>query len=239
MVGYTGSHIPSPGNHDSLSIHIREPWTGNAHNRPCRFLRARWPTQRNIGILLSGGLCRVSSTALARCQLLSRNAQRDFRAVRCGDEGTRLFRGGQSGRNVAKGNRVGAHAECWTPFFGNGFGKSNNTGFGEGVVGLASKFKYISVSIDVLNETEKDKHDVRVSMNTARAADVDNHPWFLILDAEVWRCSSHEFERRRVVNSQHGIPLLVGHLKYSLRKKKAPSRLRGYSLRIVRNPPCE
>lgn len=136
---YTSSHIPSPRNHDSLSIHIRKPRARHAHNRPGRFLWTRWPTQRNIGILLSRGLGRISRTTFAGCKLLSRNTQRDFRTVRGGDECTVLFGGSQSGRNVAKGNSVGAHAECRTPFFGDGFCKSDNTGFGESVVDLASK----------------------------------------------------------------------------------------------------
>lgn len=49
-------------------------------------------------------------------------------------------------------------------------------------------------------------------MNTARAADIDNHPWLLILDTEVWRRSPYELEGRRVVNSQHSLPLLIRHL---------------------------
>lgn len=53
---------------------------------------------------------------------------------------------------------------------------------------------------------------IRIAVDTARAADVDNHPGLLVLDAEVRRCGTYQAEWRCVVHGQHGVPLLIRHL---------------------------
>lgn len=55
--------------------------------------------------------------------------------------------------------------------------------------------------------------DVRIAVDTARAADIDHHARLLVLHAEIRRRSTHQPEWRCVVNGQHSIPLLVGHLE--------------------------
>lgn len=50
-------------------------------------------------------------------------------------------------------------------------------------------------------------------MDTTCAADVDNNPRLLVLDAEIRRGLSHQPERRSVVHCKHGIPLLIGDLQ--------------------------
>lgn len=42
--------------------------------------------------------------------------------------------------------------------------------------------------------------DVRIAVDTACAADVDNHSGLLVLDAEVGRCGADEAEWRCVVH---------------------------------------
>lgn len=54
--------------------------------------------------------------------------------------------------------------------------------------------------------------DVRIAVDTACAADVDNHSGLLVLDAEVGRCGADEFEGCCVVDGDHGIPLFIGDL---------------------------
>lgn len=58
--------------------------------------------------------------------------------------------------------------------------------------------------------------NARIAVNSARAADVDNHSGLLVLDPEVRRSRPDESERRGVVDGQHGLPLLVIHLAYML-----------------------
>lgn len=54
--------------------------------------------------------------------------------------------------------------------------------------------------------------DVRVSVDTTRTANVDNHSGLLVLDAEVRGCGADEAEWRCIVYGQHGVPLLIRHL---------------------------
>lgn len=49
-------------------------------------------------------------------------------------------------------------------------------------------------------------------MNPAGTTDIHNNSGFIILDTEVWRRSTDEFEGCCVVDGEHGFPLFVGHL---------------------------
>lgn len=49
-------------------------------------------------------------------------------------------------------------------------------------------------------------------MDTTRTADIDNHTRLLVLDTEVGRRRSYQAEGSRVMHSEHGLPLLIGHL---------------------------
>lgn len=49
-------------------------------------------------------------------------------------------------------------------------------------------------------------------MNSTRAADINDIPGLSILNSKVRCGGAHELKRPRLVNGQHGLPLLVGHL---------------------------
>jgi hypothetical protein len=72
--------------------------------------------------------------------------------------------------------------------FGNGLGHARHTRLRHGVVQLPS-----------------------ISIHTRRTRDVDDVPWLAVLDAEVWRRSAHNLERRGSVQVDDGVPLLVRH----------------------------
>ena len=61
-------------------------------------------------------------------------------------------------------------------------------------------------------EGGRGKWDIRVAIDPARAADVDDVPGLAVLDAEVGRRGSHELEGRGVVQRDDRVPLLVCHL---------------------------
>jgi hypothetical protein len=52
----------------------------------------------------------------------------------------------------------------------------------------------------------------RIAIHTRRARDVDNVPRLAVLDAEVRRRLAHNLERRRRVQVDNRVPLLVRHL---------------------------
>lgn len=49
-------------------------------------------------------------------------------------------------------------------------------------------------------------------MQTRCGRDVDNVPWFAVLDTEIWSSSADNLEGRCAVKVDNGMPLLVGHL---------------------------
>lgn len=124
-------HIPPSSNPDRLAVNVREIRARNAENSPRRLLGTRRATQRNVGI-------GVHLHTLLGIQLLAGDTQGNLGAVGGGDEGTGLLGGGQTGGHVAEGNGVRANAEGWAPFFGDCLGQAHDSGFGDGVVGLAS-----------------------------------------------------------------------------------------------------
>lgn len=78
--------------------------------------------------------------------------------------------------------------------------------------------------------------NIRIAVDAARAADIDDHARLLVLHAEIRRRSAHQSEWRSVMHCQHGIPLLISHLdnKKKLEVSPAPrnpSGKRKFSLR--------
>lgn len=57
------------------------------------------------------------------------------------------------------------------------------------------------------------KENLRIAVDATCTADVNDNPRLLVLDPEVRGGLAHESERRCVVHSNHGIPLLVRHLQ--------------------------
>lgn len=60
-------------------------------------------------------------------------------------------------------------------------------------------------------DRDRDRH-LRVPVDTTRTRDVDDDSGLAVLHAEVLGRGADELERRSVVHSDHGIPLLVGNL---------------------------
>ncbi len=53
---------------------------------------------------------------------------------------------------------------------------------------------------------------LRVTVDSASTADVDDVSGFAVFDAEVGGCGSDEPKGRGVVEGEDGVPLFVGHL---------------------------
>jgi len=111
-------------------------------------------------------------------------------AIRRGDEGTGLLGLRQARQDVAEGDRVGAHAELRAPLLRDGLGEPDDARLGLRVVGLP-----------------------RVAVQPGRRRDVDDVARRAVFDAEVGRCGPDQLERRRVVQREDRVPLLVCHLE--------------------------
>ncbi len=61
----------------------------------------------------------------------------------------------------------------------------------------------------------KERGVVRVAVDAAGAADVDDVSWFAVFDSEVGRCGSDKSEGGGVVEGEDCVPLLVCHLDSS------------------------
>lgn len=80
-------------------------------------------------------------------------------------------------------------AEGWAPLLCDCLCETGDTGFGQCVVCLAC-----------------------VAVEAGCGGDVDNGAWFAILDTEIWCGGSYKLEGLGVVESNDGVPLLVGRL---------------------------
>ncbi len=89
--------------------------------------------------------------------------------------------------------RVCTHTERGTPFFGDDLRETDDTSFGQAIIGLTC-----------------------VAIDTTGAADIDDVPRLPVLDAEIGRSGSHELERSSIVEGNDGVPLLVCHLQSML-----------------------
>ena len=59
----------------------------------------------------------------------------------------------------------------------------------------------------------RDREDgLRVTVDAAGAADVDNVPGLAVFDTEVGRCGSDKFEGRGVMEGKDSVPLFICHL---------------------------
>lgn len=121
--------------------------------------------------------------------LLARYAERDLCAIRQRDEAAELLCGREARLDVAKGDGVYAHAERGAPLLCERLCEAGNAGLGEGVVCLP-----------------------RVAVDARGAADVDDVAGGAVFDAEEGRRGADELERRRAVQRDDRVPLLVGGL---------------------------
>ena len=87
---------------------------------------------------------------------------------------------------MPKCNSIGANAERRTPLFSDGFGKTCDAGFGEGVVRLPG-----------------------VTVDAGGGGDVDDVAWLAVFDAEVGCCCADELEGCCAVEADDSFPLLV------------------------------
>jgi hypothetical protein len=112
-------------------------------------------------------------------------------SIRGGNKRTLLLRLRQARGDVPKRDGVGADAERWSPLLSNDLGEADNTGLADSVVGLSG-----------------------VAVHTGGGGDVDDVARLAVLDAEVGGGSADELEGGGVVDREHGLPLLVGHLAH-------------------------
>lgn len=69
-----------------------------------------------------------------------------------------------------------------------------------------------AVALMTEGEGERERGCIRIPVDTAGAADVDNHSGFIIFDAEIRGCGLDEFEGGCGMNGNDGIPLLIREL---------------------------
>jgi hypothetical protein len=127
---------------------------------------------------------------LGRIRSPARYSKGDLGTIWSCNESTGLLCLRQPCQNVSESNCVCADTECWTPFLCDCLCETGDTGFGEGVVGLAG-----------------------VAVEAAGGGNVDDVSWFAILDAEVWCRSADQLEGCAAVEGDDCVPLLVGGLR--------------------------
>jgi len=189
-------HISPTRHSDSLPINITHQRTGHRQNRARCLRRRSWPSQRDIQMLLAlrSGLLRL------------RYSQRNLLPIRRRHECTRLLRSRQSREDMSKGDRVGADTEGWTPSVRKSAGISIRRGANN--ILLCNRLRHARNSRlckCIVNLP-------RVSIQTARTANINDIPRLAILDPKVRRRSAHNLERRGSVQVDNGMPLLVRHL---------------------------
>ena len=143
-----------------------------------------------------------------RLLLRLRYPQRDFIPIRSCHERTFFLCGRKASEDMPESNGVGAHTEGGAPFFRDDLGEAGYAGFGEAVVGLPAR----NWLVLVVRRIRKYRGNVRVAVDAAGAADVNDVSGLAVFDSEIRGCCSYEFEGRGVVESEDGIPLLVCHL---------------------------
>lgn len=117
------------------------------------------------------------------------NTESNLLSIRGGNKRTLLLRLRQTRGNVTKRDSVGSDTELWSPLLGDGLGEAYNTCLAYSIVGLSG-----------------------VAVHSGGGRDVDDVAGLAILDAEVGGGSPDELEGGGVVDSEHGLPLLVGDL---------------------------
>lgn len=117
------------------------------------------------------------------------DAQSNLLAARPLDKGALVPGLRQPRADVAKRDRVGAHAKGRAPFLGNGPGQADDARLGRGIVCLAG-----------------------IAVRARGARNVDNGPGLAVLDAKVGCRGADELEGRLGVQVHDGVPLLVGQL---------------------------
>lgn len=123
-------NIAPTGHGNRLPTDIREQRTHDRQDRACGFSRRTRPAQRNI-------LERRRPIPLLGRLLLPRYSQRHLLPIRCRDERTRFLGCSQPRGDMSKCNGICADSERGTPFFCDCLCETRDSGFGEGVVGLA------------------------------------------------------------------------------------------------------
>lgn len=117
------------------------------------------------------------------------NTKSNLLSIRGGNKRALLLRLRQTRGNETKRDSVGADTELWPPLLGDRLGEADNTCLADSVVGLSG-----------------------IAVHSGGGRNVDDVAGLSVLNTKVGGGSPDELEGGGVVDSEHGLPLLVSDL---------------------------